>query len=162
MPRQLESGKPDDPMEKFMRVQRTNYNVPRTSRKAFTLIELLVVIAVIALLTSVLLPALRKAKQSAQSMVCRTRLKQMGVAIHLYAQDNDDEIVTQDWHTPRIRLNCRSWPGRTGRTKTALKKKPRFAFIAVCVSDTVPKSSGRTRLDLSTEEQGKKSVSFRK
>ncbi len=86
-----------------MRVQRYNNEAERNSRKAFTLIELLVVIAVIALLMSIMLPALRKAKESARSVVCRTRLKQLGLAIQLYAQDNDDEIVTQDWHNPRIR-----------------------------------------------------------
>ena len=61
-------------------------------RSAFTLIELLVVIAVIALLLAILLPALRKAKQQGQLVVCSANLHDVGVAIHAYAFDYDDTI----------------------------------------------------------------------
>ncbi len=57
-------------------------------RKAFTLVELLVVISVIALLLSVLMPALQKAKLSAEAVICRTNLKQYGVATTIYLGDN--------------------------------------------------------------------------
>lgn len=56
---------------------------------AFTLIELLVVIAIIALLLSIALPGLRKAKDKAKDVICRTRLKGIGVAILLYLNDNE-------------------------------------------------------------------------
>jgi prepilin-type N-terminal cleavage/methylation domain-containing protein/prepilin-type processing-associated H-X9-DG protein len=54
-------------------------------RAAFTLIELLVVIAIIALLLSIVMPALRKAKESAKSIVCKNNLKTLAVSNELYA-----------------------------------------------------------------------------
>lgn len=59
-------------------------------KKGFTLIELLVVIAIIALLLSILMPALKKAKLLGQTVVCRNNLKQIGMAALLYAEDHED------------------------------------------------------------------------
>ena len=58
-------------------------------RLAFTLIELLVVIAIIALLMAILMPALQRARQQARTVVCRSNLKQVGLIILFYLQDND-------------------------------------------------------------------------
>jgi prepilin-type N-terminal cleavage/methylation domain-containing protein len=64
-------------------------NVVRKSKKAFTLIELLVVIAIIALLISILLPSLSRARELAKRTVCASNLKGLGEAHYIYAQDGD-------------------------------------------------------------------------
>ena len=60
----------------------------------FTLIELLVVVAIIALLVSILLPALAAAREQARSIYCASSLKQQGTAMMYYAGDYDDYLAT--------------------------------------------------------------------
>ena len=61
--------------------------------KGFTLIELLVVIGIIALLVSILMPALGKAKRLAQITVCASNLHQIAMGLNMYAVDNDDKYM---------------------------------------------------------------------
>jgi prepilin-type N-terminal cleavage/methylation domain-containing protein/prepilin-type processing-associated H-X9-DG protein len=66
---------------------------PKRQKGGFTLIELLVVIAIIALLMGILLPALNRAKKQGQAVRCLSNLKQIGLAMHLYAEDNDRKVL---------------------------------------------------------------------
>ncbi len=63
-------------------------------KRGFTLIELLVVIAIIALLLAIIAPGLRRAKEAAKRIRCRSRLKQWGVAVQMYTTDNNGKIMS--------------------------------------------------------------------
>jgi len=63
-----------------------------TKNKGFTLIELLVVIVIIAMLLAIIMPALQAAKRKAYDIICRSNLRQIGLAANLYAQEYDNFI----------------------------------------------------------------------
>jgi prepilin-type N-terminal cleavage/methylation domain-containing protein/prepilin-type processing-associated H-X9-DG protein len=93
------------------------------NRHAFTLIELLVVIAVIAILLAILTPALQVVKKQAREVVCRSNLRQYGIAGRMYLGDNDEKfpdpqrwliaesqtIAPCDWHDPSIEADGVLW-----------------------------------------------------
>jgi prepilin-type processing-associated H-X9-DG protein/prepilin-type N-terminal cleavage/methylation domain-containing protein len=66
--------------------------IPKKRLKAFTLVELLVVISIIAVLLAILMPSLQKARNQAKKVVCSSNMRQMGVALQCYMQENDSHL----------------------------------------------------------------------
>lgn len=86
-------------------------------KRGFTLIELLVVIAIIAILASMLLPALAKAKLRAQNTRCISQLHQCGVAMQLYLPDFGEKFF---WSSTNVNLEGMEWFIWAGRTNNNL------------------------------------------
>ncbi|MBN9694046.1 MAG: prepilin-type N-terminal cleavage/methylation domain-containing protein [Verrucomicrobia bacterium] len=74
----------------------------RVGNRAFTLIELLVVVAIIAVLAALLLPALSKAQQRAQSILCLNNLRQLQIGFQLYADDERDKLPPSETDSGEI------------------------------------------------------------
>ncbi len=103
---------------------------------AFTLIELLIVIAIIAILASMLLPALRQAKGMSQRIVCVGNNKQLGQCITFYLQDNNEYFPPYtSWATKAGLYYAYNWQYDWG---SAASSAPKEKGILFCPADRNP------------------------
>ena len=83
-------------------------NIIMYRRRGFTLVELLVVIAIIALLMSILMPAMARVKKQARAVMCQTNLRQWGICFQMYAGDNDGYFM-HGWVQGGPNLHTQMW-----------------------------------------------------
>ena len=121
-------------------------------KKKFSLIELLVVVAIIAILTSLLLPSLSKARMTSRIAVCKSNLKQVYTAQLLFADDNENRVFTNwrgsEWMTRKIYTtnNKNKWSNvqihSDGSRFMEPYLGPKESAVYACPATEIEKSSG--------------------
>ena len=130
---------------------------PHAKNDAFTLVELLVVIAIIGILAAILLPVLQSAQQRAQFTYCINNLKQLQLAIEIYADDNQQHFpenpgsttTLNSWVTGNLSWDFPPSFANSQNTNTALLTAGEIGplvsgrvAIFKCPADTVPGRAG--------------------
>ena len=118
-----------------------------TARRGFTLIELLVVISIIALLMSILMPALGRARKSAQRIVCGTNLKQIAVAGLMFADDNDGMLVQKRDDSGPTNVDTDSTWDWCFAQSWGIKETDTNVKWLICPADKKPRGSTQDFLD---------------
>lgn len=129
-------------------------------KKAFTLIELLVVIAIIAILAAILFPVFARARENARRSSCQSNLKQIGLGLLQYTQDNDESLPAPRFSTnaggyfeagsfanPSAGINNYMWTD-------AIMPYVKSNQIFVCPSHSGPRAKFRPASDFSTATGG--------
>ena len=115
-------------------VNRTTYlDTKKRPYTAFTLIELLVVIAIIGILTSLLIPTISMAKDKARDVHCKNNLRQLGIALRLYADDNRGRYphIQESWNP-----QASDGPPRNGAFRALLAPEINENQLFLCLKDT--------------------------
>jgi prepilin-type N-terminal cleavage/methylation domain-containing protein/prepilin-type processing-associated H-X9-DG protein len=98
------------------------------SKRGFTLIELLVVIAIIAILAAILFPVFARARENARRASCASNLKQIGIGLRMYVQDNDQWL-------PRRQYSLTVYPWNAAASRMGLSPYIKSSAVWVCPSN---------------------------
>ena len=125
------------------------FDMNNKQRQGFTLIELLVVIAIIALLLSILLPALKNVKDQSRRIVCLSNVRQQIIALRTYAHENEDSYpvrsslvykLSQDYQEPQSEAEAISLLTGLGKLYPEYISDPHMFY---CPADREVKYDGK-------------------